>query len=66
VHNLNGSNGKDEKRKVLLSDQNYFIQRILNKDLRFTKTPTYIYAAIGYLEKRQFKETSTLQEQEGN
>ena len=52
LHNLNGRHGKDEKRKVFLSDQNYFIQRILNKDLRFAKTPTYIYAAIGYLEKK--------------
>jgi len=52
LHNLDGRNGKDEKRKVFMSDQNYFIQRILNKDLRFAMTPTYIYSAIGYLEKK--------------
>jgi hypothetical protein len=34
-HNLDGSNGKDEDRKGRLTDQSYFIQRILNKDKRF-------------------------------
>ena len=44
LHNLDGSNGKDEERQTKLSDQSYFIQRILNKDQRFAKCPTYILA----------------------
>ena len=60
LHNLDGRNGKDEKRKVYLSDQNYFIQRILNKDLRFAKTPTYEYAAVGYLEKKAIQRNINL------
>ena len=46
LHNLDGSNGKDQKRKVKLSDQSYFIQRILNIDKRFANTPTYVYAIL--------------------
>ena len=38
-----------------LTDQNYFIQRILNKDQRFAKSPPYIYAAVAYLEKKQLQ-----------
>ena len=36
-------NGKDQERKTKLTDQNYFIQRILNKDKRFATSPAYIY-----------------------
>ena len=53
LHNLDGSNGKDEERKTRLTDQNYFIQRILNKDKRFARSPAYIYAAVAYIEKKQ-------------
>ena len=46
LHNLDGSNAKDEDRKTRLTDQSYFIQRILNKDQRFARSPAYIYAAV--------------------
>ena len=36
LHNPDGSNGKDQERGTKLTDQNYFIQRILNKDKRFS------------------------------
>ena len=55
LHNMNGRNGKDEERSVRLTDQNYFIQRILNKDQRFSKSPTFKYAAVAYLEKKQLQ-----------
>ena len=55
LHNLDGSNGKDEERKTRLTDQNYFIQRILNKDKRFARSPAYIYAAVAYIEKKQLQ-----------
>ena len=55
LHNPNGGNGKDENRDKKITDQNYFIQRILNKDKRFAKSPAYIYAAVAYLEKKQLQ-----------
>ena len=55
LHNPDGSNGKDAERSTKLTDQNYFIQRILNYDQRFAKTPTYKYAAVAYLEKKQLQ-----------
>ena len=60
LHNLDGGNGKDQKRKVKLSDQSYFIQRILNMDKRFANTPTYIYAAVGYLENKAIQRNINL------
>ena len=30
LHNMDGSNGKDQDRKVKLKDQEYYIQRIIN------------------------------------
>ena len=58
LNNPNGRNGKDQKRKVRLTDQNFFIQRICNIEARFA-SPAYMYAAIGYLEKKKnsYRET---------
>ena len=55
LHNANGSNGKDTERMSKLTDQNYFLQRILNKDQRFANSPPYIYAAVAYLERKQLQ-----------
>ena len=60
LNNPNGSNGKDQERKVRLTDQNFFIQRICNKEARFAKSPAYMYAAIGYLEKKQLQRNINL------
>ena len=35
LHNFDGSNGKDQERKVKLSPQKYFLQRVCNKETRF-------------------------------
>ena len=43
-----------------LTDQNYFIQRILNKDKRFAESPAYTYAAVAYLEKKQLQRNINL------
>ena len=48
-----GQYGLHQKRKVRLTDQQYFGQRILNRDLRFSKSPGYIFAAAGYIEQKQ-------------
>ena len=53
LHNPDGSCGKDHERKVRLTDQYYFIQRICNLEKRFARSPAYMYAALGYLEKKQ-------------
>merc|ERR1711888_174415 len=45
LHNSDGTNGKDQERKVKLTEQNYFIQRICNKEKRFAKSAAYTYAA---------------------
>ena len=48
-----GRYGIHQERRRKLSDQQYFGQRILNKDLRFSKSPGYIFAAAAYIEKKQ-------------
>ena len=53
LNNPDGKNGKDHEREVKLTDQYYFIQRILNADSRFARSSAYIYAAVAYLEKKQ-------------
>ena len=66
LHNPDGSNGKDEEQSVWLTDQNYFIQRILNKDQRFAKSSAYIYAAVAYLEKKQLQRNINISGTRGN
>ena len=43
------------KRDTKLSDQYYFVQRLRNRDRRFSADPPYIFAAFQYLEKKQFQ-----------
>ena len=60
LNNPDGSNGKDQERNVRLTDQNYFIQRLCNKERRFAQSPAYMYAALGYLEKKQLQRNINL------
>ena len=60
LHNSDGSNGKDAERKVKLTDQRYFIQRICNKETRFAKSPAYLYSAVTYLELKQISNNISL------
>ena len=60
LHNPDGSNGKDQERKARLTDQNYFIQRICNKEKRFAKSAAYMYAAVAYIEKKQINRNINL------
>ena len=50
-----GQNSLHSDREVKLSDQDYFSQRILNKDTRFAINPAYIFAAVAYLENKQIE-----------
>ena len=55
LNNPDGSGGKDQERRARLTDQYYFIQRICNIEKRFARSAAYMYAAIGYLEKKQLQ-----------
>ena len=48
-----GKYGLHHKRRKKLSDQQYLGQRILNSDLRFSKSPGFIFAAAAYIEQKQ-------------
>ena len=50
-----GKSSLHSKREVKLSEQDYFVQRIMNKDVRFACNPAYIFAACSYIEKKQIQ-----------
>ena len=60
LHNGDGSNGKDQERKIPLTAQRYFIQRVINMNSRFAKCLSYLYAAVGYLEQMQINRNINL------
>ena len=60
LHNADGSNGKDQDRNVKLTNQRYFIQRVLNKETRFAKSPAYLYYCVGLLEEKQINRNISL------
>ena len=55
-----GKFGLDWKRRVKLTRQNYFQQRILNVDQRFAKTPGYIFAAMSHVEAERLRSNANL------
>ena len=60
-----GKNGLHWKRKRKLTDQYYFVQRMRNKDTRFSKDPGYVFAAAAYLEKKQLQRNVNISFQRG-
>ena len=50
-----GKFGLHFPRKKKISDQNFFIQRIMNKDLRFANNMPFIFASVAYIEKLQIE-----------
>ena len=60
LQNFDGSNGKDQPRPVKLTDQRYFIQRVLNVEGRFAKNPAYLFAAVAYLEEKRIAQNISL------
>ena len=60
LHNADGSNAKDQERRLRLTDQNYFVQRIFNLEKRFAKSSAYMYAALAYIEKKQINRNINL------
>ena len=55
-----GKFGIHFKRKVKLTDQQYFGQRILNHDTRFSRSPSYIFAAANYIEQKQLSSKANI------
>ena len=55
-----GQFGLHHKRKVRLTEQQYFAQRILNQDPRFSKSPSYIFAAAAYIEQKQLSNKANI------
>ena len=50
-----GKNGLHQNRERKLTDQYHFVQRLRNKDERFSSDPSYIFASAAYLEKKQLQ-----------
>ena len=51
--NPDGSGGFDDERPYKIRPQDFYRQRLLNKERRFAKTPTYLYSVVSYLEARR-------------
>lgn len=48
-----GKNSLDSERKIKLTPQQYFVQRLLNSDTRFSTNAQYLFAATSYIEQLQ-------------
>ena len=55
-----GRYGVNHERKINLTDQKYFTQRIRNKDRRFEENPGYVFAATAYIEKKQLQNNANI------
>ena len=55
-----GKFGLNHVRKVKLTRQNYFHQRILNVDDRFAKTPGFIFGAMSLVEAERLRNNANL------
>ena len=51
----NGRYGLHYKREQKLTNLQYFNQRLLNKDSRYSSSPCFVYAASTYIEKQQLE-----------
>ena len=50
-----GKNSLHCKREIKLSAQDYFVQRIMNKDMRFAQNTAFVFASVAYIEKSQIQ-----------
>ena len=50
-----GKNGLHQERERKLTEQYYFVQRLRNRDTRFSSDSSYKFAAAAYLEKKQLQ-----------
>ena len=52
----NGKFGLNFKRKVKLTPQKYFVQRMLNSNNKFSSCPPWLFAALYYIERYQLEQ----------
>ena len=55
-----GKFGLSHERKVKLTKQNYFLQRLLNVDDRFAKTPGFLFGAMSVVEAERLRANANL------
>ena len=55
-----GKFGLDHKRKIKLTKQQYFAQRLLNRDDRFAKNPDYLFSAMSMVEADRLRANANL------
>ena len=55
-----GKFGMDHRRKVKITRQNYFGQRIMNKNKKFAKTPGYVFGATSYVESERLRNNANI------
>ena len=60
-----GKYGINHKRTTRLTDQQYFVQRISNRDKRFSQSPGYIFAAAAYIEQKQLSSKANISYRRG-
>ena len=65
LNSPDGKYGLHHKRNVKLTHQNFFIQRVCNKEQKFARTPSYVYAAVGYIEQQQIMRNITMEGKHG-
>merc|ERR1711989_78250 len=65
LNSPDGRYGLHEKREVRLTDQNFFVQTICNMEKKFAKTPSYVYAAVAYIELKQIMRNLGMQGRHG-
>ena len=59
-HHPSGQYGLDHKREFKLSPSQYFQQRLLNQDDRFSKDPFYVFLATSYVERHAIEQQINL------
>ena len=50
-----GKFGLHYERKDKIRDQEYFMQRLMNIDTRWSKNPAYLFSALYYIERKQLE-----------
>ena len=60
-----GKYGLNFKREKKIGAQQYFLQRLMNADKRFSKTIPYIFSALYYIEREQFERQINISFQRG-
>ena len=60
-----GQNNMCKERKVELTAQQFFEQRILNVERIFSDTPSFVFAAVNYIERKQINSRINVSFQRG-